>query len=119
MYRIILFLLLIALAAAGAAWVADQPGDVLISWNGGQAHPSLPVFVMLLGIVIVAAILAWTILVMFWRLPERIRRSRRPMGAAPHGGIRAAPRRVQAGAWAEAGAEHVPETCCPGRLVQE
>ena len=77
MYRIILFLLLIALAAAGAAWVADQPGDVLISWNGGQAHPSLPVFVMLLGIVIVAAILAWTILVMFWRLPERIRRSRR------------------------------------------
>ena len=28
MLRIILFLLLIALAAAGAAWVADQSGDV-------------------------------------------------------------------------------------------
>ena len=28
MYRIILFLGLIALAAAGAAWVADQSGDV-------------------------------------------------------------------------------------------
>ena len=34
MYRIILFLLLIALAAGGAAWVADQPGDVVMSWNG-------------------------------------------------------------------------------------
>ena len=34
MYRIILFLVLIALAAAGAAWVADQPGDVVLSWGG-------------------------------------------------------------------------------------
>ncbi len=76
MYRIILFLLLIALAAMGAAWVADQPGEVLISWSGGRAHPSLPVFVLLLGIVIVAAILAWTILLALWRLPERMRRGR-------------------------------------------
>jgi HemY protein len=77
MYRIILFLVLIALAAAGAAWMADQPGEVLISWSGGRAHPSLPVFVLLLGIVIVAAILAWTILSALWRTPERIRRGRR------------------------------------------
>ena len=34
MYRIILFLVLIALAAAGAAWVADQTGDVVLSWGG-------------------------------------------------------------------------------------
>jgi len=77
MYRIILFLLLIALAGWGASWVADQPGEVLISWSGGQAHPSLPVFVLLLGIVVVAGILAWTILLTSWRLPERIRRNRR------------------------------------------
>jgi len=77
MIRIILFLLLIALAAAGAAWVADQPGDVLVSLPGWSAHPSLPVFVLLLGIVIVAAILAWTILLTLWRTPGRIRRSRR------------------------------------------
>jgi HemY protein len=77
MYRIILFLLLIALAAWGAAWIADQPGEVLLSWGGWSAHPKLPVFVLLLGIVIVAAILAWTILLALWRLPKRIRRSRR------------------------------------------
>jgi HemY protein len=77
MIRIILFLLLIALAAAGAAWVADQPGDVLVSLPGWSAHPSLPVFVLLLGIVIVAAILVWTILLALWRLPKGIKRSRR------------------------------------------
>src|SRR5450755_1903287 len=77
MYRIILFLLLIALAAAGAAWMADQPGDVVLSWGSWRARPPLPVFVLLLGIVIVAAILAWTILLTLWRTPERIKRSRR------------------------------------------
>jgi HemY protein len=77
MYRIILFLVLIALAGAGAAWVADQPGEVLLSWGGWSAHPSLPVFMLLLGIVIVAAMLVWTILLALWRLPERIRRRRR------------------------------------------
>src|SRR5665213_2903672 len=77
MYRIILFLLLIALAASGAAWVADQPGDVVLSWGVWRAHPSLPVFVLLLGIVIVAAMLAWSILRALWRMPERIRRGRR------------------------------------------
>ena len=34
MIRIILFLLLIALGAAGAAWIAEQPGDVVLSWGG-------------------------------------------------------------------------------------
>ena len=34
MYRIILFLVLIALAAAGAAWIADQTGDVTLAWGG-------------------------------------------------------------------------------------
>src|SRR5260221_4159206 len=77
MIRIILFLVLIALAGAGAAWVADQPGEVVMSWGSWGARPSLPVFVMLLGIVVVAAIFAWTILLTLWRTPGRIRRGRR------------------------------------------
>jgi HemY protein len=77
MIRIILFLLLIALAAWGATWVADQPGDVLVTLPGWSAHPSLPVFLLLLGIAIVAAIIVWTILLALWRLPKHIRRSRR------------------------------------------
>ena len=77
MYRIILFLLLIALAAAGAAWVADQGGDVVLSWDGWRVHTSLPVFALALGIAIVAAVLLWSILRALWRTPEKIRRVRR------------------------------------------
>src|SRR5450755_1465874 len=77
MYRIILFLLLIALAGAGAAWVADQPGNVVMTWGGWRASPSVPVFAMLFGIAVVAAVLAWSILYALWRMPGKIRRSRR------------------------------------------
>src|SRR4030088_768691 len=77
MYRIILFLVLIALAAAGAAWIADQTGEVALSWGGLKIATSLPVFALALGITIVAAMLAWTILRGLWRMPERVRRNRR------------------------------------------
>src|SRR3954471_17077382 len=77
MHRIILFLVLIALAAAGAAWIADQSGDVALSWRVWKIHTSLPVFVLALGVVIVAAMLAWSILRGLWRTPERVRRARR------------------------------------------
>src|SRR4051794_18033781 len=77
MHRIILFLVLIALAAAGAAWIADQSGDVTLSWGVWKIHTSLPVFVLALGVIIVAAMLAWSILRGLWRTPERVRRARR------------------------------------------
>jgi HemY protein len=77
MYRIVLFLVLIALAAAGAAWVADQTGDVVLSWDGWRIHTTLPVFALALGVAIVAAMLAWSLLRALWRTPAKIRRSRR------------------------------------------
>jgi HemY protein len=77
MYRIILFLVLTALAGAGAAWVADQTGDVMLSWGGLKVAMTLPVFALALGVTIVAAMLAWAILRALWRLPEKVRRSRR------------------------------------------
>jgi HemY protein len=77
MIRIILFLVLIALAAVGAAWVADQSGDVALSWGSFHADPSLPVFAATLGVVIVVAILLWTMIRALWRTPGHIRRRRR------------------------------------------
>jgi HemY protein len=77
MYRIILFLVLIALAAAGAAWIADQTGDVTLSWGSWRMQTSLPVFALALGVTIVAGMLGWTVLRALWRMPERVRRSRR------------------------------------------
>ena len=77
MIRIILFLLLIAVAAAGAAWMADQPGDVVMTWGHWRASPSVPTFMLILGIVIVAAIMVWSLLRMLWRTPGHISRRRR------------------------------------------
>jgi HemY protein len=77
MHRIILFLVLIALAAAGAAWIADQSGDVALSWGVWRVQMTLPVFVLALGIVIVAAMSAWAIVRGLLRAPARVRHARR------------------------------------------
>jgi HemY protein len=77
MIRIILFLLLIALAAAGAAWVADQTGEVVLSWGGWRVETTLPVFALAVGLIAVAAVIVWSILRAFWRMPARIRHGRR------------------------------------------
>jgi HemY protein len=76
MYRIILFLLLIALAAWGAAWIADQPGDVTFPWDGGLAHVTLLGFAVGFLAAVVAAMIGWSVLRALWRLPEKIRQSR-------------------------------------------
>jgi HemY protein len=77
MIRIILFLLLIAAAGWGAAWVADQPGQVVMTWAGGSASPTLPVFALLVGIAIVTAVMLWSLLRALWRTPGHIKRHRR------------------------------------------
>ncbi|WP_342708663.1 heme biosynthesis HemY N-terminal domain-containing protein [Bradyrhizobium sp. B124] len=75
MIRIILFLLLIALAAAGAAWLADQPGDLVLNWGGLRFTSKQPMY--LLGLVIVVAMVAGVILRGLWKIPGHVRRGRR------------------------------------------
>jgi HemY protein len=77
MARLVVFLVVIALAAAGAAWIAEQSGDVALSWGGWRVQTTLPVFALGLGILSVAAILLWSILRGLWRTPARLRRARR------------------------------------------
>ena len=76
MVRIVLFLVLIALAAAGAAWIADQAGDVTVTWSGYRIERTFGEFVLTVGVVLVAAILLWSLLLALWRTPGRIRRGR-------------------------------------------
>jgi HemY protein len=77
MIRIVLFLLVIALAAAGAAWVADQTGDMTLTWGGWRVQTSLPVFALALGFAIVTGMLLWSIVSGVLRTPGRIQRVRR------------------------------------------
>src|SRR5215468_11230676 len=77
MLRIVLFLLLIALAAAGAAWIADQHGEVVLTWEGLRVRTSLPVFAFGLGLSIAAGVLTWMLLGTVYKTPGRIQRGRR------------------------------------------
>jgi HemY protein len=77
MRRIFLFLVVVALAAAGVAWVAEQGGDVALTWHGWRVETTLPVFALALGTTIVVAMLVWSALRALWRTPGRIRRARR------------------------------------------
>ena len=45
MTRIILFLIAIGALALGASWLADRPGDVVVTWQGMRIETS----VMVLG----------------------------------------------------------------------
>ncbi|HEU4805622.1 MAG TPA: heme biosynthesis HemY N-terminal domain-containing protein [Nitrobacter sp.] len=77
MFRIILFLALIALAALGATWVADQTGTIVMSWDVWRIETTLPAFALGLGLLVVAALLVWSIVRGLWQAPKRIRRARR------------------------------------------
>jgi HemY protein len=77
MIRIILFLLLIALAGWGASWVAEQPGDVVFVSGNLKMSTTLPRFLAGIGILVAAAIFLWAVLGLLWRTPGRIRKGRR------------------------------------------
>jgi HemY protein len=77
MFRIVLFLVLICLAAAGAAWIADQPGDVTLVWSKWRVDTSLSVFALAIGLVILAAMLVVSLVRTAWRIPSRVSNVRR------------------------------------------
>ncbi|CAN5345590.1 heme biosynthesis HemY N-terminal domain-containing protein [soil metagenome] len=77
MIRIVLFLFLIGVVALGAAVIADQTGDVTLSWSVWRIDTSLPVLVLALMMIVLAAMLVWAVIRSFLRTPERVRRLRR------------------------------------------
>ncbi len=77
MIRIILFLFLIGAAALGFAVVADQGGDVSLSWSVWRVDTSVPVFVLAFVSMLIVAMLIWSVVRGFWHFPKRIRQARR------------------------------------------
>ncbi|MFZ5733831.1 MAG: heme biosynthesis protein HemY [Pseudomonadota bacterium] len=77
MIRVIVFLVVIAAAALGAAWVADQTGTVSLVWRGWRVETTLPVFAAVLGLVFAVAAMVWAVVRGVWRTPERLRRAQR------------------------------------------
>jgi len=61
MIRVLVFIVVVALAAFGLAWLADQPGTIELQWFGYQIETTA--FVGVLGVVVVAVLL-----IAFWAL---------------------------------------------------
>ena len=65
MIRIVIFLIIVGLLAYGVAFVADRPGEVVVTWQGWRVETSL----MVLGAALLAAM---AILGLFWTLVRAV-----------------------------------------------
>ncbi|MGN6571912.1 MAG: heme biosynthesis protein HemY [Pseudolabrys sp.] len=72
MIRVVVFLIALALIAGGFAWFADRPGDLVLTWMGYRIETSLMVALVALLVLVIVAILAWSILRGIWRAPEQV-----------------------------------------------
>ncbi len=73
MLRILIFLVVLAAAAFGIAWLADRPGDLVLTWQGYRIETSVAVAlaVVIAGAIILAVI--WGLIRFFWRLPRQMK----------------------------------------------
>ena len=60
MIRVVLFLIVVGALALGVAWLADRPGDVVVTWQGLRIETSLMVLggAVLVAMVVIA--LVWS-----------------------------------------------------------
>jgi HemY protein len=77
MIRVIFYLIIVAVLAFGAVWLADRPGEVAITWQGTRIDTSVLVLIAAVAAVAVAAVIVWSILRAIVRAPETIARYRR------------------------------------------
>src|SRR5829696_8205238 len=72
MWRALVFIGLLALAAFGAVWLADRPGNVVVNWGGYQAQTSVAVAaVLFIGLAIALALL-WAVVSFILSVPNRM-----------------------------------------------
>ncbi|MEP3523969.1 MAG: heme biosynthesis HemY N-terminal domain-containing protein [Hyphomicrobiales bacterium] len=74
MFGLIIFLIIVFLMAAGFAWLADQPGSLLILKFGGLefAEENLAVIAAIAFAILLAIIFIWIIITMVWKTPGNI-----------------------------------------------
>lgn len=73
MIRVVIFLVVIVALAFAAAWLADRPGEVAISWQGWRIETSVAVLAIAVALVAAVAVLAWSILRAILRSPAALR----------------------------------------------
>jgi HemY protein len=77
MIRVVFFLIVVGVLALGAAWLADRPGDVVVTWQGFRAETSLMVMAAALLAALAVLAVAWSIVRAIVRSPAVLARRRR------------------------------------------
>jgi HemY protein len=91
MIRVVVFLIGVGVLALGAAWLADRPGEVLVTWQGFRIETSLMVMAAALLAALAVLVILWSIVRAIVRSPavlanrRRERRGARAYAAISHG----------------------------------
>ena len=72
MLRLIGFLLGVAAIAAGLAWLADRPGELVVQWQGYEIETSVFRAIVLLVALISAVLIAWSLARNAWHGPAAV-----------------------------------------------
>jgi HemY protein len=70
--RIIIFLILVALAALCAAWFADRPGEIVMTWHHWRISTSATVAAIAFLALVALAIFIWTLVRLVMRSPDLV-----------------------------------------------
>jgi HemY protein len=72
MWRLALFLVAIAAIVAGLHWLSNEPGKIAIDWNGYAIETTAFRGVVVMGLLVAFATMAWNILKQVWRSPAAV-----------------------------------------------
>ena len=77
MIRVVAFLITVGVLALGAAWLADRPGEVIVTWHGFRIQTSLMVLAAAMLVAVAVLMAAWSIVRAIVRSPAVLARRRR------------------------------------------
>jgi HemY protein len=72
MWRALVFIGLLCVAAFGAVWLADQPGTVLVTFGGYELRTSVAVAAVALAGIALALAMMWAVVTTMMGLPSRL-----------------------------------------------
>ena len=88
MIRVILFLIVVGMLALGEAWLADRPGNVVVTWQGFRIETSLMVMTAAAAAALAVLAIFWSIVRAVWRSPAVLaKRQRERRGARAYAAI--------------------------------
>ncbi|HUB63951.1 MAG TPA: heme biosynthesis HemY N-terminal domain-containing protein [Methylocella sp.] len=116
MVRVLFFFVVLIILALAEGWLVDQPGQIMLTWQGYQIQTSVLVGVGFVLALVAAVVLGWTILRYFLGLPpalsiaHRARRREKGYAAISRGiiAVGTGDARIASKAAAEA-QRHLPE----------